>query len=675
MTKTINKKTLRNVFELFLISFLCLFLELAIIRWTPGTVSAMSYFTNLVLIASFLGLGLGCAIAKKEINLIYLPALFVFFISVAMFFKTTGVSAWINITDLIFLPGNVKAWPMYLAIPIMFFLIFTIFIPIGVILGRCLDYFRPLISYSINIAASIIGIGTFTLLSFGFIPPHIWFLIGFIGLFWFLKKHALYTALSFTSCILLISLLSAGQTWSPYYKIEASKQSEEEFFRLTVNNDYQQQALDLSLEKAASSRGVKHWKDIYNLPYLFTQPKKILIVGSGLGNDVLLATYNSIPKIDAVEIDPGIISFGRLRPDNPYGNKNTQIFIDDARSFMNKSKEKYDLIVYGFLDSHALFANMASVRLDNFVYTLEGIRQAKSLLTKEGSIALSFFVGKPWVGNKIYYMLKKVFHQKPLVYRSKIIPTEQIFFISLDTSKMLTKDIPDFTEISTEYESAQKLPLPSDDWPYFYLQDKSIPFLYLAILAIIFFICVAGALLYLPKNKNILPSFCFFFLGAAFMLIETKGIVQLSLIFGTTWLVNSIVITGILIMILLANLCIFKLNPKKLEPFYILLAISLLLNWFFGPKDITIANQFFKILGSVFLVTIPVFFAAIIFAVLFKDTKDMHLTFGMNLLGAVLGGFLEYLSLVIGLNNLALIALFLYFLSFLTYRATRIECL
>lgn len=371
---SLHKKTYFHFSELFLISFLSLFLELSIIRWAPGVVSCMSYFTNLVLIATFLGLGLGCAVSNRNLNIGFMPVAFSLLVFFAAILKEKGVSGWSGISDFIFLTHMSNPVPMSIAVPLMFALILSVFLFIGAILGKCLGYFKPLVSYSINVFASIVGIALFTLLSFKFAPPHIWFLIGFIALLWFFRKKPLPAIFLFSISLLFIYILDLGQIWSPYYKIEISGPSPNKFFRLTVNNDYQQEALNFSPELSEK----RHWKDIYNLPYLFTNPERVLILGSGVGNDVLLAIKNSTSKINAVEIDPVIVDIGkRMRPDNPYGDRKVTTFVDDARSYMNRHKEQYDLIVYGFLDSHALFANMAGVRLDNFVYTVEGIKQAK----------------------------------------------------------------------------------------------------------------------------------------------------------------------------------------------------------------------------------------------------------------------------------------------------------
>jgi spermidine synthase len=664
-----NTENPRKFLELFLISFVSLFLELSMIRWVPGVVPSVSYFTNIVLISSFLGLGLGCAISRKKVDFILMPALFVFFVSFAILLKQLRVAYWGNLTDYIFVYQTRHGVPMFFAIPAIFLLNFFVFMYIGAILGKCLEYFKPLTAYSINIFASIIGIVIFTSLSFLFMPPFVWFFIAFVILAWFLRERFLYAVICFTSCLILIASYSGGEVWSPYYKIDIFKSSSAQFFHLTVNNNWYQHALDFSPQKVKSDPFLKHWRDIYNVPYLFAKPRKVLILGSGVGNDISLALENNIPRIDCVEIDPGIINIARsLRPDDPYGREGVRLFIDDARSYMNSCVEKYDLIVYGFLDSHALFANMPSVRLDNFVYTIEGIKKAKGLLSEDGAIALSFFVGRDWLGNKIYYMLKDIFGKSPLVYVSKELDTEMIFIASLSDKGMAKREIPGFLEISHKYESSKKLPLPTDDWPYFYLKDKNIPLQYLLILLIVMIISGVSIYSCLPDRKMIFNYFSFFFLGASFMLIETKSIVQLSMLFGNTWIVNAAVILGILLMIFAANIYTVIFKPRKVWFFYIFLAISLFTNWGLNPDNLALNSKVLMTLISVLLSAIPLFFAAIIFAFLLNNAESVPLAFGVNLLGAVFGGFLEYSSLALGLNNLALVAIILYFFSYLGYK-------
>ena len=167
------------------------------------------------------------------------------------------------------------------------------------------------------------------------------------------------------------------------------------------------------------------------------------------------------------------------------------------------------------------------------------------------------------------------------------------------------------------------------------------------------------------KAQNI--DYHFFFLGAAFLLIETKSITELALVFGTTWLVNSIVIAGILIMILLANLYAAKAKKHNVHIYYLLLGLSLILNYLIGFGRVVNCGLAAKLLLSSIIAFLPLLFAGIIFALSFKKTKDAGTAFSSNLLGAMLGGFLEYLSLVYGIKNLCLIALAVYFLSYIFY--------
>ena len=78
--------------------------------------------------------------------------------------------------------------------------------------------------------------------------------------------------------------------------------------------------------------------------------------------------------------------------------------------------------------------------------------------------------------------------------------------------------------------------------------------------------------------RRVRPNGQMFFLGAGFMLLETKGVVHMALLFGATWMVNSIVFFAILTMILLSNLFVLAVQPVRLWPYYALLVAALWLN-------------------------------------------------------------------------------------------------
>ena len=99
---------------------------------------------------------------------------------------------------------------------------------------------------------------------------------------------------------------------------------------------------------------------------------------------------------------------------------NVRLFIDDARSFIKGSKTKYEMIVYGLLDSQTNLSSKGGIRLDSYVYTIEAFKEAKNILTDDGIMYLSFFVQAPELGLKLYKMLEEVFGYEPLVLKSDV---------------------------------------------------------------------------------------------------------------------------------------------------------------------------------------------------------------------------------------------------------------
>jgi hypothetical protein len=159
------------------------------------------------------------------------------------------------------------------------------------------------------------------------------------------------------------------------------------------------------------------------------------------------------------------------------------------------------------------------------------------------------------------------------------------------------------------------------------------------------------------------PNGQMFFLGAGFMLLETKGVVHMALLFGATWMVNSIVFSAILTMILLSNLYVLRVRPRRLWPYYVLLVAALGLNSLIPMADFLALPGQTRVIVSCAIVFIPVFFAGVVFATSFRSSRRPDVDFGSNIGGIILGGLSEYLSLVIGFNHLLWVAIGYYLLS------------
>jgi len=229
-----------------------------------------------------------------------------------------------------------------------------------------------------------------------------------------------------------------------------------------------------------------------------------------------------------------------------------------------------------------------------------------------------------------------------------------------------------------EYKSAYNaLKLqPQDNWPQLYLREKKIPDLNLygmeiiAGLSVVILLVFAWPVFFSRGGLRAKPSVQMFFLGAGFMLLETKGVVHMALLFGSTWIVNSVVFFAILVMILCANLFVLVFKPSKLWPYYVLLLLGLLANalvpmdWYLSLSPTT------RTILSCAVVFVPVFFAGVIFATAFRESKNPDVDFGSNVAGIILGGLSEQLSLVLGFNYLLLVAVGYYLLSWAFGRRT-----
>jgi hypothetical protein len=174
-------------------------------------------------------------------------------------------------------------------------------------------------------------------------------------------------------------------------------------------------------------------------------------------------------------------------------------------------------------------------------------------------------------------------------------------------------------------------------------------------------------LLFAPA-KTVRFNWTMFFLGAGFMLLETKSVVHLALLFGSTWIVNSIVFFAILVMILLANLYVLRARPRRMTFFYAALVISLVVNIFVNLDAFLGLPEALKIGTPCLIVFIPIFFAGVIFATFFRESENPDMDMGSNIAGVVLGGLAENFSMVLGFNHLLWVAIAFYLLSRLLKR-------
>ncbi len=665
---------------LFLASFAALYFELVVIRYLSSEVRNFAYLQNLPLIASFLGLGAGMVVAKP-----LRAAREAFPLVAALLFALIAYAPTLGLTHVAFPGGDYFFWGAignrlsptlatlrYLGIILgMTSLLVIFFLALGKILGEHLAAEPPLRGYAINLAGSLAGILLFTLVSFSGLAPLFWILIGFVALLPFYIRNRIAIPL-FCLTLVAVGLPTKYSYWSPYYHIDLQPVQPPRgwpspaAYYLSVNHDYHQKIVDLStafMSRFPTARPNRSALATYELPYVLSpHPGNVLIVGAGTGNDVAAALRHGVKHVDAVEIDPVILRLGRqYHPEHPYASPDVTVHINDARAFFERApKGSYDLIEFAYLDSHTLFASLSSLRLDNYVYTLESFQEARKLLKSDGILVLAFDAGRGFVTNRLFATLAQAFGAAPAAYQTGY---DESGIVLVEMQGNHPAETPSFADISNQLGASETSGVATDNWPFLYLKDRSIPVSILVILMP--FLLGAFALL---QGMQSLPSLAnawsqhLFLLGAGFLLLETKGVTQLSLLFGSTWIVNAVVIASFVAMALLANTLVI-LRPVSRKYSYPALFAALAVSLFFPYWYLNSLPPLAKMATAGALVGIPVFFSGLIFSRTFRDARHPSLALGVNLLGAVVGGALENLVMVGGAELLGYLALAIYGLS------------
>jgi spermidine synthase len=696
-------------FDLFLASALGLFIELIFIRWVSSEIRMVAFYKNFALIAAFLGLGLGFAIARRKgtyqwyenayflilaVNVILVLTLGRTKIGDAVLLNRANDSEFIwagSATALSPLVNTFLDISFYVLTFILFISITMLFIPLGNLTAQKFSKFEPLPGYTINILGSLAGILFYTFISFLGWPPATWFLISGIAGLYFLwdgkssSRLILNVVLALTPVLLTLFWPTGVERtlWSPYYRIdldpEYSKVDPELHlgYELSVNQAWHQRLWNLSPAFVDANYDVDphHFDEHqsqYNAPFsLGTQLDDVLIVGAGTGNDVAAAQRAGVENIVAVEIDPLILQMGQeLHPEQPYATPKGVIRVtQDARSFFRTDINKYDLVVFGLLDSHTLFSTATSLRIDNFVYTIESLTEVRNLLKKEGLLVLSFGIPEEnnWVGLRLYKNLTKAFGHPPQTY--EYLSGNIVFLIGHQPISEPLLDNP-LVKQRPDYRLIDFLPETTDNWPYLYLRDRAIPNTYIFALLGVILISYLFVRKLFPNFRQFNPHF--FFMGTAFFLLETKSITEIALLLGSTWIVNAAVITAILLMIVLANIIVEKMNLTNPRPLYILLALTLIINFFVPIGNLLRLPIIWRIIFASLMQAVPLFFAGMIFAITFSKTPSIEIALGSNILGSVVGGIFEYSSLILGIRSLYLIALLFYILSALPIFRSRL---
>ena len=632
----------------------------------PAYVRLLAYFSNFILLATFLGGGLGCLLAsrRRDLMLWFPAAMLLLLVAVDRLRLEIAVP---STTSIYFTSGTtapVVTVESTLLLPLLFVMVAALFATIGQRMGRELARRPPLPGYAINLLGSLAGVSAFALLSWLQTPPLAWFVVAFAAALPFIVR---WRPVPLVSGVVLLAValaivyrMQGGSLWSPYYKIDVSQDRGDTV--VEVNNIFHQ-----------SMAHVDEKEYFYQWPYAVFGDHfdDVLILGAGSGTDVAAALKHGAKHVDAVEIDPIILRLGKERhPDHPYDDLRVTAVTDDARHYLATTDKHYDLIVFALIDSLTVQSSFSSVRLESYMFTEESFRAVRDHLKPRGVMALYNYFREQWLVDRLANSIAVAFGQEPLGH----VHQERAYLAVMLAGPRLAElreppPLPDLVfAYGQSHDPSPARPLhrnrsvvpATDNWPFLYMRQPELPRHYVSALAVVLAIsavAVLAAALGAPWRGGTSATrlIHFFLLGAGFMLLETKSIVQFALLWGSTWSSASLAIVSVLAMALFSAIVAARVDIRHRWPIIAVLVGLLIANYALPIGSVSFASRSGESAFYGALVFSPVLCAGLMFSASYRHSPSTTLDFGANLLGAMIGGIGEYVSLLTGYRFLLIL--------------------
>lgn len=648
----------------------------------PAYIRLLAYFSNFILLATFLGGGLGCLLAARRRNLIaWFPLLQLAVIAAVDWLRLEIAVP--STSSIYFTSGTsekVVSVESTLLLPLLFVIVALLFVVVAQRMGRALAERPPLEAYTINLAGSLTGVAAFALVSWLELPPVAWFAVAFAAALPFVvegrRPLAIANVVLLGVSLFVVYRMEHGSLWSPYYRITLFQDGRDTV--VEVNNIFHQ-----------SMAPVDQKEYFYQWPYTVFGDTldDVLILGAGTGTDVAAALRHGAKHVDAVEIDPIILRLGaEHHPDRPYSDPRVRTINDDARHFLATTDRHYDLIVFALIDSLTVQSSFSSVRLESYMFTEESFRAVRDRLKPRGAMALYNYFREKWLVDRLANTVEAAFGQAPLAHVHQERAYLAVMLAGPRVAELTTRPpLPDLVlAYGQSHEPSPARPLErdasvvpaTDDWPFLYMRAPELPRHYVAALGVVLAISALALVVVLaPQSaqssiRSPRSAMSFFFLGSGFMLLETKSIVQFALLWGSTWSSASLAIASVLAMALISALVASRADLGQRGAIAAVLIGLLVVNYFVPVGRVAFASRLAESIFYGALVFSPVLCAGLLFSASYKRSASTAADFGANLLGAMLGGVGEYLSLVAGYRFLLIIVAACYLVAVASPKST-----
>ena len=380
-----------------------LFLELALIRWLGANVVHLSYFSNFVLLGSFLGIGLGFLISRRSWSLLPAAPVILALLVIGTFLAPVTIDRAGD--DVIYFTSlSTTGPPAWLVLPVIFVLVARVLAGPAEVVGRCFADLRPLTAYRWDLVGSLLGIGA---VHAAVVPARA---VGGVGR----PRHDRLRPADRQLAALpgargrgRDGRRAAGGDARPRHLLVAVLQDHDR----ATGSSATRRLVDISVN------GVPHQimrrRSGSSLRGAAVRPRRtsaspdnpldnVLIIGAGSGSDVAIALSKGAQHIDAVDIDPRIMEIGvEKNPDHPYADPRVTRHVNDGRAFLETTDNKYDLILFALPDSLALVTGASQIRLESFLFTEQALTAAREHLTPDGAFAMYNYYREDWLIDRL----------------------------------------------------------------------------------------------------------------------------------------------------------------------------------------------------------------------------------------------------------------------------------
>ena len=657
--------------QLFGLSGLLWFLQFALLRWVGFEVPLLAYHPHLMYLGFLFGLGAGCwRPATRRARAPLGPSIFLAAAALAAgripLAPAEGVEhCWARGTA--GMSGGI-AVGVAVSLGLAFFLLaaWTAF-PWGKILRE--GFAGPsLPAYGAYLGGGLLGVLFSMAVNRWALPPWTALLSAGLAGLPFIGKgrpRAVHAGLA-----VLLGAMAAfsgrGAIHSPYYRIDTAPLPVGRGLLLTANHSLHQAAIPMGPPAGTGKEApaVARAREGFHRPLaaLRTVPKRALVLGAGLGNDVAALLVRGVPSIDAVEIDPVILAIGRsTHPDRPYQNPGVRCFTEDARTFLRRSTASYDLIVMGTVDSMTRFSPFVNLRLENYLYTAESFTVLRHRLAPGGGLIVYSFTPRPFVKMRLVALLARAFGELPVLLEGDYWVFNTALLAGPAFSHLRSEGRGAF-QAEFERDIAPNVRVPTDDRPYVFtrhpLGDPVWAATVTALLA-------AAAIGLIGARRGGGPfnggEAALFGWSAAYMFLQSVSLARWALWSGSTWTTESLSLFFQSALALAAVWTVrFRRVPRTLGPVGLLATLAVAV---FVPPAGGASG------GGLGLLAFAFYFSGIGFSVLFKDAASASRALAVSLLGSLAGGALANgLGPLTGLRGLLCAAFVLYAATLLLVR-------